>query len=218
MALLLALGFSGCAHSPALQPAPDATTVPAEKGAAQASVAGVQIVVNQHSWTGSPSDLESVVTPLDVSISNASAEPVRVMYRDFALENDQGLNAVALPPFKIQRPGGSTEPVAPFYPLLGFDLYSPYASFYPGYSIWEGPFVGDPAFNQDFGSWEPSLPSHDMLQRALPEGVLRPGGQARGFLYFHRLQDRGPVSFQAHLVDAHTGQDLGTVRIPLVYR
>jgi hypothetical protein len=71
-------------------------------------------------------------------------------------------------------------------------------------------------YDQYYATWKPALPTRDMLQQALPEGVLQPGGSAAGFLYFNHLQEKGPVVFTAEIVAADTRQPLGTVRIPMV--
>ena len=55
-----------------------------------------------------------------------------------------------------------------------------------------------------------------MLQQALPEGVLQPGGTAAGFLYFHRLRDNGPVRFSAELVNPNSRETIASVEIPMV--
>jgi len=71
-------------------------------------------------------------------------------------------------------------------------------------------------YDQYYGTWEPSLPTRDMLQQALPEGVLQPGGTAAGFLYFHRLRDNGPVTFSAELVNPNSRETIASVEIPMV--
>jgi hypothetical protein len=55
-----------------------------------------------------------------------------------------------------------------------------------------------------------------MLDRALPDGVVEPGGRVGGFLYFQRLERPGPFTFSVDLVDAKTGQRFGAITIPFV--
>jgi hypothetical protein len=59
----------------------------------------------------------------------------------------------------------------------------------------------------------------DRVQRALPEGVLSPGGTAMGFVYLESL-DRGArtLTLEVEMVDANTNAALGTARIPFVTR
>src|SRR5205085_10663324 len=80
---------AGCAHQAQLVPAPGAQRAP--DGGALAIAAGVQVSVDAHHWSGSPSDLSSIVTPLYVSVTNESSAPVRIRYRDFVLTGPSGL-------------------------------------------------------------------------------------------------------------------------------
>ena len=101
---------------------------------------------------------------------------------------------------------------------------APYLSrFYPGLTPFAGPFVYDPFF---YTSYYPRFvqlqrPTGDMVQKALPEGVLEPGGRMAGFLYFETV-DIGDVNgdddmgrFSMDLVDASTTRAIGTISIPL---
>jgi hypothetical protein len=54
-----------------------------------------------------------------------------------------------------------------------------------------------------------------MVAKALPEGVLRPGGRIEGFLYFDEGFDSERATFQLDLVDAETSRQLGMAAIPL---
>src|SRR5690606_18914943 len=63
------------------------------------------------------------------------------------------------------------------------------------------------------------LPTGDMIQKALPEGVLMPGGTLTGFLYFENVDGDVPsVDFTAELVEATNGDGdpIGVIRIPFV--
>jgi hypothetical protein len=210
--LLLALG---CAHQLQLVPAPGATR--GVDGSAGASASGVEVSVDSRHWSGSPGALSSIVTPLFVSITNTSSAPVRIRYRDFTLTGPAGLETAAIPPFQLQRPGTVEAAFAPAFVSRGFFVYAPYRPFYPGLPVWGGPWDFNPWFyDRYYGTWEPSLPTRDMLQQALPEGVLQPGGAAAGFLYFHRLKDTGPVTFSAELVDADSRVPIGSIEIPMI--
>lgn len=51
------------------------------------------------------------------------------------------------------------------------------------------------------GRWRPDLPTERMIRRALPEGVLEPGGAVAGFLYFDEVDDETRrITFEADLV------------------
>jgi hypothetical protein len=205
-----------CAHAPRLVPAPGAPRDPNSPDAAADAVAGVEVSVGGKRWSGQPGDLESLVTPLYVRLRNGSPVAVRIRYGDFTVTGRSGLQTSAIPPFQIQRPGMEVVTVAPAFSADRFFLYERYRTFYPGFPIWDGPWDFDPWFyEQHYATWQPSLPTRDMLQQALPEGVLQPGGSAAGFLYFHQLQEKGPVVFSADIVAAGTREPLGAVRIPM---
>ncbi|RKG69542.1 hypothetical protein D7W79_32855 [Corallococcus exercitus] len=54
-----------------------------------------------------------------------------------------------------------------------------------------------------------------MLNNALPEGTLEPGGTQEGFLYFQGVARReDAVTLQVKLVDAQTGEPFGALDIP----
>ena len=54
-----------------------------------------------------------------------------------------------------------------------------------------------------------------MIRNAIPEGVLNPGGEVDGYLYFQRVPSMTPsLEFNATLVDAKTHQQFGHIRIP----
>ncbi len=214
---LLLLLLMACVHAPQLVPAPGAPRDPNSPDAAAAAVADVEVSVGGKRWSGQPADLDSLVTPLYVRVRNGASVPVRLRYGDFTVTAQSGLQTAAIPPFQIQRPGTEVVAFAPAFASDRFLLYERYRRFYPSLSYWDGPWDYDPWFyDHYYSTWQPSLPTKDMLQQALPEGVLQPGGSAGGFLYFHHLQEKGPVVFSAEIVAAGTREPLGAVRIPMV--
>lgn len=140
--------------------------------------------------------------------------PLRVRYSEFVLVGPSGERFVALPPFDIEAT--ETEPIAaPAYPVRGFSV-APYASpFFPGAALAD-PFAFDPFYYQTYYPQfrRINLPTEDMVQKALPEGVLDPGGRVEGFLYFEPVNpELAQVFFTADLVNAETGETFGDVRI-----
>jgi hypothetical protein len=72
-------------------------------------------------------------------------------------------------------------------------------------------------YDRYYPVWSVSLPTEDMLEMAIPEGVLEPQGRISGFLYFPRVNpDAERVVFQAALVSARTGEEFGAVEVPFV--
>src|SRR6266849_10071242 len=91
-AMLLALA---CSHTPRLVPAPEAQRLSDDPGAAVASGAGVQVTIRSRSWQGEPRDLESIVTPVHVTVENGSAVAIQIRYRYFTLTSEDGLQTPA---------------------------------------------------------------------------------------------------------------------------
>ena len=172
------------------------------------------MLVNQKPWQGEPGNLADLVTPLDVTIINDSTGPVPIRYRDFTLDTEQGMQLRAVPPLRISRPAERTVVVRPIYPSDRFSFYGPYASFYPGYPVWDGPFDSDLSWYDSAYQWQQALPTPDMLQKALPEGMLQQGGHVSGYLYFSHVPGKGRVNFQARFPEAKTGRTAALV-IPL---
>lgn len=215
---LLALVAPGCATT--LIPAPEAHRVPGVGHAADARLAGVHIVASAGTWSGFPSDLEDLVTPMLVTITNDGPRPLEIRYEHFALQTPGGVIFAALPPFQVT--GFTLEPLGDFGPTVGFGFsVAPYLSpWYPGWSVYGGPFPFNSGYYGGYYGVYSSygqvrLPTGDMLQRALPEGVLAPGGRITGFVYFERVLDVVHVALVAHLVEVG-GRDLGVIEIPFI--
>jgi hypothetical protein len=199
-ALLL---LAGCAAA-AVPPTPGAAA------AAVGSAAGVDIVGRAGAWRGWPSALGRFVTPIHVRMVNRGAASVRVSVDDFALTPTGGRRLAAVLPTEV-RGVVHEPPPAPTSSTglaLGADGYERDWVF-PG-SAWStradpAARVGDPF----------ALPSPDMLDRALPEGVLAPGETASGFVYFEPGAGPGPVELTARLRDARSGELLGRAAVSL---
>ena len=93
-----------------------------------------------------------------------------------------------------------------------------HAPYYSAFRPWPDPWLYNRGYyDLYFPRWRVALPSKQMLELAIPEGVVESGGSVTGFLYFSeipRAVDR--VTFVAKLVDGHTEETFGTIEIPLV--
>jgi len=222
--LLLALGLvlAGCATT--LEPAPQANRLPGRFEAATAEAAGVRVVAAAEAWRGFPQNLKDEVVPILVTVQNDSRRAISMRYAGFALEAPEGTRFAALPPFHITE--RVTEPLpASYAPHAGFFVAPYLAGYYPGWPAFHGPFAYDPWYYDRHSLWlrRPppyrvvQLPTQQMIQAALPEGVVQPGGAVSGFLYFEKLRgDPDSVVFTARIVDAGSGEELGIARIPFV--
>ena len=212
---LACAALCGCGHAVNLTPARDAVTVPGRPEAAEASARGVDIVVDGNDWSGP--DIDGQLTPVKVSIVNRGRHPLRIRYDAFSVTGESGFQLAALPPYQA----ASAVPPAVYAPQLvygGFYVAPWEAPFYPGIAPWSGPFTGAPGYMSTYGAAFPdAYRIRAVLDRAIPEGVLEPGGHVTGFIYFQGLGAHGPdVVFRADLVDADTGAMRGRLAIPFV--
>jgi hypothetical protein len=92
--------------------------------------------------------------------------------------------------------------------------YAPY--YYAPVSPWRYPWVYDPLYYDTYyPRWEIDLPTSDMLERALPEGVIEPGGRVTGFVYFPTIaNDLDHVTFEASLSDGPDGERFAMLAVP----
>ncbi|MEX2260771.1 MAG: hypothetical protein WD696_02405 [Bryobacteraceae bacterium] len=217
-----ALLVTGCTES-RLRPAPGANVLPGDPVTAVAETEGVRIAVRPNAWKGNPSDLGDYVTPLKVNLTNRSGRPLRVRYNEFTLVSPQNFRYAAIPPFRLEGSIGRTTlaPIDPYFGWSGFSVvpyYSPYYRF--GMGTWGGPFAWDRGYyGSYYTTWRQPLPTSDMLEKAIPEGVLNSGGNLEGYLYFQKVEEQFPsVTFQADLMNADTEERFGAIQIPFVVR
>ncbi len=214
--LLFTLALIACSRNkPELIPTPGETVQPAGPLSAAAEVAGVRTELNTDAWRGIPSDLGDHFTPVLVTLTNNNDQPVRVRYSDFVLVGPSNDVYHALPPFNISET--VTEPITLERTYSGF-LIAPYLSrYYPRARVLRDPFLFDDVYFRRYypAFVEIQLPTGDMIQKALPEGVLEPGGRVSGFLYFEDPDDDvGRVTYTQSVVTTG-GAQLGVIASPL---
>jgi hypothetical protein len=180
--------------------------------------AGVTISARANAWRGIPDNLASEVTPILVTLTNDGKASLLLRYSEFKLVSSSGQQFAALPPFDIKE--NISQPIDPLaYPPIGFRV-APYLSpFYPGLVPFSGPFASARwYYNHYYPTWvRIHLPTTNMLQKALPEGVLESGGRITGFLYFENVgDDVARVDFMADLVSARDGARVATLSLPLL--
>lgn len=218
-----ALTGAGCMRRASLEPAPGARTTPALEDGAVASVDGVRVTVQANAWPGEES-VHEYVTPLQLRLRNGSNHPVRIRYEEFNAVAADGTRYASLPPHEvegtIEEPLVATGVTAVDTPLFYHDHFyvAPYYStLYPTITPYAGTFYHDPIYFDHYSRvWiDYPLPTARMLRRALPAGVVQPGGEVAGFLYLERIdpQDRR-VHFRADLVNAETGEMFGEISVP----
>lgn len=213
--------IAGCAV-PRLQPAPDARLVPGSDRIAVADSAGVRVTVETGAWTGEPRNLSAEITPLRITIENHGERSVRVRYNDFSLASDAGYRYSSLPPYQIRGsvPGQDYPPFAPRFTWSGFYVAPYYSPYFVGMRPWGDPWAFDGYYyHSHFPLWRVDLPTRDMREMAVPEGVIEPSGSISGFIYFPKLTEGARrFTFVARLVDGRTSGDFGELKIPLEVR
>ncbi|MDQ3033142.1 MAG: hypothetical protein M3Y87_12050 [Myxococcota bacterium] len=157
------------------------------------------------------------VTPLRVRIENAGTDPIEVRYRHFAITSTDGERAfVALPPFHVHGEV-ATPSFVTTVDHARFAVAPTYAAYYETIAAWDGAFrFDDFHYDAQVSTWrEIGLPSAPMLARAMPEGVVQPGGHVEGVVYFRRPPPRMRDGlFRAEVVTL-AGERLGRAEIPL---
>lgn len=169
--LLLALaGESGCAGRSVLV---------AEDGShrltARDSESGVTVVLTSGVWEGQPSELPEQWTVLHVLVANLGTTPVLLAPGDLELRDERGFRYELYDPgavFARLEPGTSPDAYAREYPEVGSRDYDP----------------GGPV------EFEPIVAPGDVPAEALPWGVLEPGTQMRGFLYFESVESSATMA------------------------
>jgi len=222
LVILLALG--GCAPLQ-LRPAPGAQLVTDLPLAASDQQAGVQVTVQAEAWRGNPEHLDRALTPFKVTIDNGSDDPLRICYEDFVLETGRSIQHLPLPPLHIR--GEVIEladspvylpryAIVPRFTHRGFLVSRWYLPYYSGLTPWDYPWAINHAYYDIYyPRWAVKLPTEEMIARAIPEGVIEPGGKVSGFLYFPALEnDVSRVTFMANLSTAQKEELLATIRVP----
>jgi len=209
--LVLIVALAGCGAE--LRPAPTAQILPGPGRPATAEAAGVRVVAQTGVWQAFPPALDSVVTPILVTVDNQSDVPLRVRHRDFTLVSRDGRRFIALAPAEVH--GAVVNPGPPPYAYSsGVFLTRRDGN---GRVIMFDAFPFDPYFNSFPGATWTELPTPDMIRLALPEGVLAPRTNAAGFVYVPRIpRNVSSADFAAAFVNDHTGATVATLAIPFV--
>ncbi|HLT35329.1 MAG TPA: hypothetical protein VK034_03565 [Enhygromyxa sp.] len=126
---------------------------------------GVTVVLTTESWSGDTAYGEDL-TIVHMLVANMGAEPVLLAPGDFVLRDRRGFRYV------LYDAGGAFQAVPP-----GAD---------PG--AWAGAEIGyDPGSTTDYESVRTE--DAELGRLGLPWGVLLPGTQMRGFVYFEDVRD-----------------------------
>jgi hypothetical protein len=108
---------------------------------------------------------------------------------------EQGASYRAIPPRRVTGLVDSEEYIQPRFTYGQFYAAPYYRGYYSGVPAYSGEFLLDVPYHESYDSyWDGRaiLPTPDMIARALPEGVLNPGGRLDGYVYFQKpKQEQG---------------------------
>ena len=129
-------------------------------------VSGVTVIATTGVWTGDPLQLEQEATVVHVLVANMGRDPIVLAPGDLELRDLRGFR------YDVLDPGGT------FVEQSQAD--TPYGrSFRATYDL-----------GRDPGNVESIVADGDIAELALPWGVLLPGTQMRGFVYFEQLANQ----------------------------
>jgi hypothetical protein len=126
---------------------------------------GVTVIVTTDVWNGKPGNLDDELTVVHVLVANMGKEPILLAPGDIELRDLRGFRYDLLDTGATFYLAGERAPSGA-YGRAYLQDYDPGRS--DGYM-----------FMQSLGT---------MAEKALPWGVLEPGTQMRGFLYFERIE------------------------------
>lgn len=126
---------------------------------------GLTVVLTSGVWEGQPSDLAEQWTVLHVLVANLGDQPVLLAPGDLELRDERGFLHELLDPGAVFELAGDDPSPDPYGRTYRRDY--------------------DPGGPVDF---EPIVAPGTVAAEALPWGVLQPGTQMRGFLYFEPVE------------------------------
>ncbi len=218
IAALAASALASCAHS-RLVPAEGAKLVRDGEGATLQVDDGVRFVATLDDWRGLGDKLPDDVTPIKVRIVNHSGQSIAILYERIALIGRKGKAYRALPVVPLVDDGakGGRQEIRPIFATAKFQVAPRYSDVYP--SLAPGPNRlprDEDYYRKAYSAWHGALPSREIRRMALPEGVLAPGGELTGYLYFENpIDTESKVTLSAELPSGRTDTVVGRIDIPL---
>jgi hypothetical protein len=200
-----ALLAAACARVQPLQAVDPAQVVAGAPNEAQAELAGVTVHATIGGWRGNPKNLEMRLTPVDVTVQNASNRTIRIGPEAFTLQTPGGARR-ALPQSEaawLLRDG-----------FLDPDRFGPRVGAvrgpaFPGYDSPDNP---NAPWARTPGAPIPALAQWYATQPM--SGTLAPGTTTSIMLFYGTpTRSLATATFEVELVDEQ-GAAIGTVRLP----
>lgn len=220
LVLAAGLALTACGTQPRhFVPAADAGRQAVNPDIARAQTDNTVMEAEFGAWDASPAGLDREVTPVLVTLENRGDAPLMVRYQQFALQSEGGDTYLPMPPYDIQGEVRGRR-IDPYYGWRDFRLAPHMGRYYvDGWGLYDSWYGYDPFYYDRFYPRfeRVGLPTSDMLRRALPEGVLEPGGRVSGFLYFERLSgDVERLTLRVQLGEVQEQRPVTTFSIPFV--
>ncbi|HEY6099947.1 MAG TPA: hypothetical protein VIW03_10985 [Anaeromyxobacter sp.] len=206
-ALPVALAAAACARVPPLQASDPAQVIDGAPNEAQTEVAGVIVHAAIGGWRGEPRSLEQQLTPVDVTVHNASNRTIRLGPEAFTLQTPSGPRRALAQNEAAWMLRDLTE--------TRHDRYGPRVGAvrgptFPGYDAPGSPYA--PGARSPRGAPTPQL--SQWYDSQSPSGTLTPGARTSIMLFFGTpTRTLASATFEVELVDDN-GDALGTVRLP----
>lgn len=210
----------GCERGPLLEPAAASLQPRDMPGAVMAQQSQVRVIAQAREWPG-PARIAEVVTPLRIVIENGSQRPLEVRYSSFEIAALAGETYRAIPPRRVTGVVDTEEYIRPGF-TYGRFYAAPYNhGYYSGVPTYRGEFPLEGSYHErhyDYWDGRAVLPTPQVIARALPEGVLNPGGRLDGYVYFEKPQQKQGtgVALQVRLKATDSAEPFVSVSLPFV--
>jgi hypothetical protein len=210
-----------CERGPLLVPAAGASRPRDVPGAVMAVQNQVRVIVQAREWPG-PARIAEVITPLRIMIENGSRQPLQIRYSGFKVVGPRGEIYRAIPPRRVTGVVDTEEYIRPGFTYGRFYAAPYYRGYYSGVPAYSGDFPLDEPYHQLYdGYWDGRaiLPTPEVIARALPEGVLNPGGRLDGYVYFEKPEQERGSGVDVRVDLKPTGDSAApsiTMRLPFV--
>jgi hypothetical protein len=212
------LTVASCGHG-RLVPGEDAQLVPSAPTAAVATDAGVRVVASLGTWRGTPMALPDQVTPIKIRVVNHGDRPVSILYEHFSLDGRQGHRYRVVPAIPLTHATlfAGIGPIQPVYAASNFEVGARYHDIYPSLDVSPSPLPRSTRADDPSASlWANRAPDREVCRMELPEGVLAPGGEITGYLYFEDpSRSESALMLAADLVSQQSGDTVASIKIPL---
>jgi hypothetical protein len=209
---------ASCGHG-RLAPGQDAELVPEVATSAVAVDSGIRVVASLGDSGGMQKELPDQVAPIKIRVVNRGQRPVSILYEHFSLEGKRGRRYHVVPAVPLTHATllAGMGPIQPIFASSNFEVAARYHDIYPSLDASPSPLPREQGGDDPRASlWATRAPDREVCRMELPEGVLGPGGEITGYLYFEDpTRSESALTLVANLVSQPNGDTVASVKIPL---